>query len=86
MSLWRQGLPVEFVFLGGNAGQQADKAAHTMMSDLDSHFGIKVVFVPCRVLVRMDGASDEMKDAFVWKVLDAKTGSETWPEVNRDKE
>jgi len=77
-NLWRSGKrPVDFVYLGGNAGQQADKAAHAMMMELAKLFNIIVGFVPMRVMVKTEpdeNGKTHIKDAFVWRAIPLKEG------------
>jgi len=77
-NLWRSGKrPVDFVYLGGNAGQQADKAVHAMMMELAKLFNIMVAFVPMRVMVKTEPDEEGksyVKDAFVWRAIPLDQG------------
>ena len=72
-NLWRKGKrPVDLVYLGGNAGRQADKSAHVMVKELFTLFDTMVAFIPIRVMVKTDpddqGRSG-VKDAFIWRAI-----------------
>ena len=74
--------PVDFLFIGANAGQQAYKACSITASLMLKHQKIQLSFIPLRFLtdsperdvlgraVEKDGvAAMQVKDAFVWRVV-----------------
>lgn len=68
--------PVEFVFLGGNAGQQAFKASVVTKRELETMLKKSIGFEPfwCKVeILGPDGASNGIKDASGWRVVELNT-------------
>ena len=65
-------VPVDFLFLGGNAGQQAVKACAWAQKLMLSDKGLKVGFVPMRVRVETvdpDTQARMDKVGFIWRMF-----------------
>jgi len=67
---------VDFVFMGGNAGQQADKACYAAHRSLVIEWGIDAFFIPLRFVAQTRPERDPqtgevtrpLKDIFVWRL------------------
>jgi len=73
---WRKGTrPVEFVFLGGNAGHQAYKASVVTKREIESVCKTKIAFLPMWSTVMTDSADGrpgELKDVSLWRIEELK--------------
>lgn len=65
--------PIEFIFLGANAGQQAFKICMTAKREIEKYFKLKVVFVPLWHTVLTDSKENQpgsIKDAQIWRLVE----------------
>ena len=77
--------PIDFIFIGANAGQQCYKACSIVANVLEEKSGTLVAFYPVRVrtdtlkrdickntVVDAEGHdAHETKDAYIWRMVDA---------------
>lgn len=65
--------PIDFFFIGGNAGQQANKAITilTYQIGIESNDSVTASFAPLRVMTMTEDAehTSKEKDASVWRLL-----------------
>lgn len=64
--------PVEFIFLGGNAGQQAFKACAVVKRELERARSVKIAFEPfwCKVEILNNDVPESVKDASGWRIVE----------------
>lgn len=71
--------PIEFLYIGANAGQQAMKAMGVMRQAVEEHPSIgkdiEVCFAPFRYQVPVKEEKQEfLRDAAVWRVVTIRKG------------